>query len=82
MTMGKPAPGDGSWLRHVGELPSPIVDDYVELDLHFGWQPREDLGFSLVGQNLLHESHAEFGPAGPFREEIERSVYGKVTWRF
>ncbi len=71
-----------TWLRYVGELPSPLVDDYVELDLHLGWQARENLGFSLVGQNLLHESHAEFGPAGPFREEIERSFYGKVTWRF
>ncbi|HSN85931.1 MAG TPA: TonB-dependent receptor, partial [Thermoanaerobaculia bacterium] len=71
-----------AWLRYAGELPSPLVDDYVELDLHFGWQPRENLGFSLVGQNLLHESHAEFGPPGPLREEIERSVYGKVTWRF
>ena len=71
-----------AWLRHVGELPSPLVDDYMELDLHLGWQARDNLGFSLVGQNLLHESHAEFGPAGPLREEVERSFYGKVTWRF
>lgn len=71
-----------TWLRYVGELPSPLVEDYVELDLHLGWQARDNLGFSLVGQNLLHESHAEFGPVGPLREEIERSFYGKVTWRF
>ena len=71
-----------AWLRYVSALPSPFVDEYAELDLRLGWQALEGLELSLVGQNLLHESHAEFGPASPFREEVERSFYGKVVWRF
>ena len=75
-----------AWLRYVGELPSPQVDAYTELDLRVGWRPgwngSEGLELSLVGQNLLHSSHEEFGPAGPLREAIERSFHGKVTWRF
>ena len=70
------------WLRYVSSLPSPIVDAYTELDLRLGWKSAEGLELSLVGQNLLHESHEEFGPAGPLREAVERSLYGKVTWRF
>ncbi|MFL6293142.1 MAG: TonB-dependent receptor plug domain-containing protein [Thermoanaerobaculia bacterium] len=70
------------WLRYVSELPSPAVDDYTELDLRLGWRSAGGLELSLVGQNLLHESHAEFGPATALREEVERSLYGKVVWRF
>ena len=39
------------------------------------------LELSLVGQNLLHSQHAEFRPR-PCRKEVERSVYGRATWRF
>jgi iron complex outermembrane recepter protein len=73
-------------LRYVSSLPQPRVDDYTELDLRLGWHPgwinSEALELSLVGRNLLHSSHEEFGPANPFREAVERSVYGKMTWRF
>jgi iron complex outermembrane receptor protein len=69
-------------LRYVGPLPQPQVDGYTELDLRLGWRALEALELSLAGRNLLHSRHEEFGPAGPFREEVERSLYGKVTWRF
>ena len=39
------------------------------------------LELALVGQNLLHDHHVEFGTPQA-RGEIERSVYGKVTWQF
>jgi iron complex outermembrane receptor protein len=75
-----------AWARYVSELPQPRVDAYTEMDLRLGWKPgwinSEALELSLVGRNLLHSSHEEFGPPGPLREEVERSVYGKVTWRF
>jgi iron complex outermembrane receptor protein len=71
----------GLWLRYVDDLPRPAVPDYTELDLRLGWRPRETLELSLVGQNLLHDHHPEFG-ALPSREEVERGVYGEVTWRF
>jgi iron complex outermembrane receptor protein len=72
---------DGT-LRYVGRLPSPVVPAYTELDLRIGWQANDAFGVSLVGQNLLHDHHPEFGPPTPLREEVQRSFYGKVTWRF
>ncbi|HKQ16549.1 MAG TPA: TonB-dependent receptor [Steroidobacteraceae bacterium] len=75
-------------LRHSTELPrqpeipvGPGIDAYTELDVRLAWLVREQLELSLVGQNLLHDHHVEFGtPAA--RGDIERSVYGKVTWQF
>jgi hypothetical protein len=37
---------------------------------------------NLVAQNLLDNHHAEFIPASPSPREIERSIYGKATFRF
>jgi hypothetical protein len=36
----------------------------------------------VVGQNLLHDHHPEFGFPAPTRAEIQRSVYGKIAWRY
>jgi len=59
----------------------PGIDGYTELDVRLAWHASEQLELALVGQNLLHDHHVEFGtPAA--RGEIERSVYGKVTWQF
>jgi iron complex outermembrane receptor protein len=69
-----------AWLRYVDRLPSPALDAYTELDLRLGWKATGRLELALVGQNLLHDQHAEF-PA-PRQEEIERGVYGKAIWRF
>jgi len=59
-----------------------FVPSYWEMDVRLAWRPVEDLEFSLVGQNLLHDQHREYGAPGPTREEIERSVYVKVAWRY
>jgi iron complex outermembrane receptor protein len=72
---------DGA-LRHVARLPSPVVPAYTELDVRLGWRATDRLEFSLVGQNLLHSRHPEFGAPSPLREEVRRGAYGKVTWRF
>lgn len=59
------------------------VPDYFELDARLSWHPTRNLEISLVGQNLLHDHHLEYVIASPNpREEIERGVYGKVTWQF
>ena len=73
-----------STLRYVDYLPGLDIDSYLELDLRLGWRPRKDLELSIVGQNLLQQSHAEF-PARFLTvqsTEVERSIYGKVTLRF
>ena len=56
------------------------VQDYLMQDIE-RIEVSQQLELSLVGQDLLHDHHVEFGtPAA--RGEIERSVYGKVTWQF
>ena len=61
----------------VGTVPS-----YFELDARLAWRPIKDLELSVVGQNLLHDHHPEYGFPSPTRVEISRSVYGKISWQF
>jgi iron complex outermembrane receptor protein len=76
---------DLRWVDRLHNNNGPIagsVPSYFELDARLGWNPTEQLEFSIVGQNLLHNHHPEYGFPSPTREEIERSVYGKVAWRY
>ena len=68
------------WVSRITNLVAE-VPDYAELDLRLAWRPHPNLELSIVGQNLLNNHHAEYGTL-PGRQEIERSVYGKVLWRF
>ncbi len=70
--------------RYVDTIPALGVDDYLTMDIRLAWLPRENLEFSLVGQNLLEDSHLEYAPSfiNTVPTEVERGVYGKVTWRF
>jgi hypothetical protein len=43
----------------------------------------KSIELSVVGQNLLTPLHAEFHNAFEVRRTlVERSVFGKITWRF
>jgi iron complex outermembrane receptor protein len=67
--------------RYSSALPAQAVGSYSTADVRLGWHFGEGLDFSLVGQNLLQPSHAEFGGnPGPL-VGIKRSIYGKITWR-
>jgi iron complex outermembrane receptor protein len=67
--------------RYLGGIANQQVPAYAELDARLTWQPVAALDLSVVGQNLLHKSHAEFGtPAA--RRGIERGVYGMAQWHF
>jgi iron complex outermembrane receptor protein len=66
--------------RYVDTLPKPNVPGYFTFDARLAWHCR-NLEIAVVGQNLWDRRHPEFGTAGA-REEIPRSVYGKVTLRF
>ena len=55
---------------------------YAELDVRLSWHPTPELELSVIGRNLLQAHHAEYGLPGPTRELVDRSVHGKVTWRF
>jgi iron complex outermembrane receptor protein len=69
-------------LQRIPEIVAgPGIDGYCELDVRFAWQAAQRTEVSLVGQNLLHDHHPEFGsPAA--RGAMERSVYGKIAWHF
>jgi len=58
------------------------VPGYWECDVRLGWHVTDKLEVSLVGQNLLHDHHLEYGYPGPTEVAIERSVFGKLAWRF
>lgn len=55
---------------------------YTELNVRLGWRPVKNVQLALVGQNLFHNQHVEYGSPGDARIEIERSIYGKVQWDF
>lgn len=69
--------------RYVSRITNPAepVPGYAELDVRLAWQATEKLELSVIGRNLLHDDHAEFGDPLD-RNEIERSIFGRVIWRF
>lgn len=70
-------------LYAVDQLVQTNTDGYVRLDMNLEWEIQKGLRFNLTGQNLLESSHREFSaPNALNAAEIERSVFGKVTWEF
>ncbi len=71
-------------VRYVDTLPALDVPSYVTMDVRLSWRPKPNLEVAVVGLNLLDNQHPEFRPTSIHtqRTEVERSVYGKVTWRF
>jgi iron complex outermembrane recepter protein len=72
-------------LSAVRLLPSVLsregIEGYTELDLRLAWRGWRQMELSLVGQNLLHDRHAEFG-APTQRGEVERGMYARIAWGF
>jgi iron complex outermembrane receptor protein len=58
------------------------VPSYFELDARLAWQATKNLELSIVGENLVHDQHAESGFPDSSQEQITRTIFGKVTWRF
>ena len=59
------------------------VPSYFEMDARLAWQATKHLEFSIVGQNLLHDHHPEYGfPGSTTREEIVRNVYAKASFNW
>lgn len=59
-----------------------LVPSYVELNARVGWHPTPRIELSLVGENLLHAQHPEYGFPSPTRIEIQRSVFGRIQCQF
>ena len=67
--------------RYLSALPKPHLDGYGEADLSLQWDVRRGIELALVGQNLLHDRHAEFSNGQPLLEAYERSVFVTLTLR-
>ena len=59
-----------------------IVPSYLELDSGIAWHATAGLELSLMGRNLLHAYHIEYGFPSPTREQIGRSVFARITWGY
>ena len=67
-------------LRAGGDGPVPA---YTRVDTRLGWRLGKSFEASLVGQNLLTPRHAEFHTSYEIqRTLVERSVFGRIIWRF
>ncbi|HZZ56326.1 MAG TPA: TonB-dependent receptor [Opitutaceae bacterium] len=80
---------DWRWVAKLRIAPSPtdgMVTDtipaYQEADARISWQVTPGLELSVVGQNLLHRYHLEYGYSDPTTEEIQRNVFAKAEWRY
>ena len=71
-------------LRYVDNLPYFPIASYFELDARLGWRINKHWEMAIVGQNLLHDHHAEFASTEVYTQatEIPRSVFGTITWHF
>jgi len=66
--------------RDVGELPSPKVPEYLELNARLNWRAASGWEISLSGFNLLHGKHLEYDNGG--QDLIPRSVMLETRWHF
>ncbi len=70
-------------LTYVSRLHDGNIPGYVRLDSRLARRIGESFEVSVTGRNLLQSRHAEFpDELGLNHTQIERSVFGKVTWRF
>jgi iron complex outermembrane receptor protein len=72
----------GFVIRYVDSLLNKKVPNYVGLDIQLGWKITKKIEFSVIGQNLLDDSHLEFIPSSPSPREISRNIYAKITCKF
>ncbi|HXH38577.1 MAG TPA: TonB-dependent receptor [Thermoanaerobaculia bacterium] len=69
---------------YVGRIGSD-VRAFLRLDAQISWHPAKRWELSLSGQNLLHTRHDEFFNVSGQSElvtPVQRTVNGKVAWRF
>jgi iron complex outermembrane receptor protein len=83
-SMNLPARLELDWMfRALSSLPSPSqrVPRYQTSDIRLGWNVVRALTLAVVGQNLHEPHHLEF-VSGGVRSEVQRSVFGSVSWQW
>ncbi len=69
-------------LYYVDSVPHHSVPSYMRLDMGLTWHISKNMNFAVIGQNLLDRAHPEFGDDGVIATEVQRAVFGKLTWQF
>lgn len=71
-------------VRFVDKLQTLGVNSYWAMDTRVSWRPSGQWEISVVAQNLFDDSHAEWAEDrdNRFPTEIERSIFGKISWKF
>jgi len=73
-------------LYYVSAVSGFEVESHTRLDMRLAWRMMDGLEFDVVGQDLLDPYHREFTlpstAPGVVASDINRSFYGKLTWRF
>jgi iron complex outermembrane receptor protein len=71
--------GAAYYVRH---LASGTVPGYIRFDARLAWHASPTWDISIAGQNLFDNNHREFiGTEAVTSFPVNRSIYGKVTWR-
>jgi iron complex outermembrane receptor protein len=67
-----------------GSFGAPEVPAHTRLDTRLGWKPGRDIELSVAAQNLLDSRQVEFNTPGDVvpGNQVRRSIYGKIAWRF
>ncbi|MCU1337804.1 MAG: ligand-gated TonB-dependent outer rane channel [Bryobacterales bacterium] len=71
-------------VRYVSRLATPKIASYVTADTTLRWRPRDDLEFSITGQNLLTPGRLEFSDLTMILipSQVRRNAFAKLAWRF
>lgn len=65
-----------AFVRHLSELPAPVVSSYVQLDARWSFTPTDQIEIGLDVRKLLDERHAELQPTGGLQQsEFGRSAH-------
>jgi iron complex outermembrane recepter protein len=71
-------------LYYVDSLKTGHIPAYVRLDAGITWRPKDHLSITAGIQNILDNHHPEFN-SGLFisqQNEVPRTYFGELTWRF
>lgn len=71
---------DGT-IRHIETIEDQGTPSYTEWDMRLAWQLDKQWEVALVGTNLLHDEHLEYGNEQT-GTRIKRSVHATATWSF
>jgi iron complex outermembrane receptor protein len=68
----------------VNRLRAVAIPSYTRLDTGLTWQAGERVSVSVVGQNLLKDTHPEYaGPSVSVQSSLmRRAAYAKISWSF